>query len=399
IDNSPQGMSPKSLISSLTTDEDCQEPLNGNLIGCSSSKTHIMECDHNANNIYLTIDDIRLLVELFYLPYQHGSNVQQVFMDFYWLRFNYNRNQNLNDWRRRASIFHENVKDVSRLLQKLVSINNRALLYDIYNYINDINSTFILCSKYLYWIDDNQKHSSVFMSGDEEPWSKRGGLAGDFLDLLPIGDFQSLMKPGLNSLSNIFFIRPITSNDHASMYALCTTISYQYDIDHLINQYSQILADKIIGGYLSNLLNNVNNCYAIDNNEDNLCGFVLTINESEKYDKFIQTKWIEQLHEKYPNVDQNFFELIECPQWIYDQYSVRIQIFIDLAIKTDEIYHVGCKLMKILSENLSQQGYGGCHALLDERNVCLHKFYLYLGFTDIANIDQNDHMILLAKRF
>ncbi|CAF4591580.1 unnamed protein product [Rotaria sp. Silwood2] len=151
--------------------------------------------------------------------------------------------------------------------------------------------------------------------------------------------------------------------------------------------------------YLSSSLNNVNNCYAIDNNEDNLCGFVLTINESEKYDKFIQTKWIEQLHEKYPNVDQNFFELIECPQWIYDQYSVRIQIFIDLAIKTDEIYHVGCKLMKILSENLSQQGYGGCHALLDERNVCLHKFYLYLGFTDIANIDQNDHMILLAKRF
>ncbi|CAF4465062.1 unnamed protein product [Rotaria sp. Silwood2] len=55
--------------------------------------------------------------------------------------------------------------------------------------------------------------------------------------------------------------------------------------------------------------------------------------------------------------------------------------------------------MKILSDNLSQQGYSGCHALLDERNVCLHKFYLYLGFTDIANIDQNDHMILLAENF
>ncbi|CAF4751318.1 unnamed protein product, partial [Rotaria sp. Silwood2] len=93
---------------------------------------------------------------------------------------------------------------------------------------------------------DNQKYSSVFMSGDEEPWSKRGGLAGDFLDLLPTGDFQSLIKPGLNSLSKIFFIRSITSNDHASIYALCTTISYQYDIDHLINQYSQILADKFV---------------------------------------------------------------------------------------------------------------------------------------------------------
>ncbi|CAF4596470.1 unnamed protein product, partial [Rotaria sp. Silwood2] len=33
----------------------------------------------------------------------------------------------------------------------------------------------------IFWTDDNQKHSSVFMSGDEESWSKRGGIAGDFL--------------------------------------------------------------------------------------------------------------------------------------------------------------------------------------------------------------------------
>ncbi|CAF1341997.1 unnamed protein product, partial [Rotaria sordida] len=400
IDNSPQGMSPKSVTSLLINDEDSQESINENPTCSSSSKTHIMECDHNnTNNIYLTIDDIRLLVELFYLPYQHGPNIQQVFIDFYWLRFNYNQDQNLNDWRCRASVFHDNAKDISRLLQKLVAIHNRALLYDVYNYINDINSTINLCSKYLYWIDNNQRRSSVFMSGDEEPWSKRGGLAGDFLNLLPLGDFQSLIKSEFNSLSNIFIIRPITSNDHASMYALCTTICYQDDIDDLLNQHSQILADKLIGGYLSSSLNNSDLCYAIDNNEDNLCGFVLTINESEKHDKFIQTKWIDELHQKYPNVDQNFFELIQCPQWIYDRYCVRVQIFIDLTIKTDAIYHLGNKLMKILMKKLSQQGCDGCHALLDERNVALHQFYLYLGFTDIPIIDQNDHIILLGKKF
>ncbi len=51
-------------------------------------------------------------------------------------------------------------------------------------------------------------------------------------------------------------------------------------------------------------MDNIDLCFGIDNNEDNLCGFVLTIKESEKYDKYIQTKWIEQLHQKYPNVDQ-----------------------------------------------------------------------------------------------
>lgn len=85
-------MSPKSIISSIINDEDSQDSINEiNL----SSKIHIMECDAHSTNTDLTIDDIRLLVELFYLPYQHGSNVQQLFMDFYCLRFNYNYHQNV----------------------------------------------------------------------------------------------------------------------------------------------------------------------------------------------------------------------------------------------------------------------------------------------------------------
>ena len=62
--------------------------------------------------------------------------------------------------------------------------------------------------------------------------------------------------------------------------------------------------NRTIGGYLLNSLNNFDLCFGVENIEDQLCGFVLTINESQKYDQFIQTKWIEQLHQKYPNVDQ-----------------------------------------------------------------------------------------------
>jgi hypothetical protein len=60
----------------------------------------------------------------------------------------------------------------------------------------------------------------------------------------------------------------------------------------------------MIGGYLSSSLNTFDLCYAVDNVEDELCVFVLTINESEKYDKLIQSTWITQLHQKYSNVDQ-----------------------------------------------------------------------------------------------
>ncbi len=44
-------------------------------------------------------------------------------------------------------------------------------------------------------------------------------------------------------------------------------------------------------------------------------------------------------------------------------------------------------------------GCHGCHALLDEKNPLLHQYYLRLGFVDIPNIEQNDHMILVGKQF
>ncbi len=44
-------------------------------------------------------------------------------------------------------------------------------------------------------------------------------------------------------------------------------------------------------------------------------------------------------------------------QWIYDRYPVRIQLFIDLTIKTDNSYFIGNKLMKIIIDNLIKRGF------------------------------------------
>jgi len=55
----------------------------------------------------------------------------------------------------------------------------------------------------------------------------------------------------------------------------------------------------MIGGYFFNSL--INLSFVV---EDELYAFVLVINESEKYDQFIQPTWITQLHQKHPNVDQ-----------------------------------------------------------------------------------------------
>lgn len=89
----------------------------------------------------------------------------------------------------------------------------------------------------------------------------------------------------------------------------------------------------------------------------------------------------------------------ECHQWIYDRYSVRIQLFIDLAMKTDNAFFIGNKLMNIIINNLIKRGFNGCHTLIDERNPLLYQYYLRLGFIHIPNIEQNDYIILLGKQF
>lgn len=87
-------MSPKPALSSLNVDEDSQDSISEIAICSISSSTtknkiHRMECDLICD---LTIEDLRLLVDLFYLPYENGPSAQQIFLDFYWLRFNYSPN-------------------------------------------------------------------------------------------------------------------------------------------------------------------------------------------------------------------------------------------------------------------------------------------------------------------
>ncbi|CAF2848423.1 unnamed protein product [Rotaria sp. Silwood2] len=105
--------------------------------------------------------------------------------------------------------------------------------------------------------------------------------------ILSTGDFQSIIKSELNLSPYIYLIQPMTSNDQALMYALCTQVCYQDEIDDLLEQHSIILADKLIDGYLLSSLNNFDLCFCVNNGEDELYAFVLTIIECEKYDKLI----------------------------------------------------------------------------------------------------------------
>lgn len=116
---------------------------------------------NNQENIdhKLTVDDISLMVDLFYLPFEHGTQGEWLLNEFQWLKANSHviqpekpsnvNNDDLIEWQRRAKKFDEMNLSVSRLYTRMSYIRNRCLHHEFYPYISDINGVVSLLNSYV----------------------------------------------------------------------------------------------------------------------------------------------------------------------------------------------------------------------------------------------------------
>uniref|UniRef100_A0A673L5J7 protein O-GlcNAcase n=1 Tax=Sinocyclocheilus rhinocerous TaxID=307959 RepID=A0A673L5J7_9TELE len=176
----------------------------------------------------LTLEDLTLLAELFYLPYEHGPKAVQMLKEFNWLRANSNYvsvNSNAKDpekvaeWQSRAENFEEMCCSVIQMFTRLSNSANRTILYDLYPYIWDIKSIISMVKSFVQWLGCRSQSSAQFLSGDQEPWAFRGGLAGEFQRLLPIDGANDLFyqPPPPMPTSKIYTLRPYFPKDEKMM--------------------------------------------------------------------------------------------------------------------------------------------------------------------------------------
>nr|DBA14928.1 TPA: hypothetical protein GDO54_004203 [Pyxicephalus adspersus] len=137
----------------------------------------------------VTLDDLHLLADLFYLPYEHGPKGAQMLKEFQWLRANSSvvsvncggkDEEKVGEWRTRATKFEEMCNVVMTMFTRLSNCPNRTILYDLYPYIWDIKSIISMVKSFVQWLGCRSQSSAQFLSGDQEPWAFRGGLAGEF---------------------------------------------------------------------------------------------------------------------------------------------------------------------------------------------------------------------------
>lgn len=122
-----------------------------------------------SNKNLVTVDDLHLLCDLFYLPFEHGSKSLMILNEFYWLKNNASvlvasdaaskihttsngGKPETVEWHRRAAKFELISHKVFELARKLVRCANKEIVYELYSYLWELTSALTLLLGYVEWL-------------------------------------------------------------------------------------------------------------------------------------------------------------------------------------------------------------------------------------------------------
>ncbi|XP_064177003.1 protein O-GlcNAcase-like isoform X1 [Anguilla rostrata] len=170
----------------------------------------------------LTLGDLALMADLFYLPYEHGPRAVAMLKELHWLRANSavlaqgpegEAGEKVAEWRSRAKKFVDMFKAVDKMYTRVCNSANRNLVYDLYPYILEIKSITSVAKEFVNWLGSHTTSSAQFLGGDQEPFSFKGGITGEFQRMLPNDGAHDLFRQPAKTYS----VRPYLPMDEAAV--------------------------------------------------------------------------------------------------------------------------------------------------------------------------------------
>ncbi|VDM16665.1 unnamed protein product [Hydatigera taeniaeformis] len=167
-------------------------------------------------SIGISLEDLELLSDLFYLPFSYGPTALKALELGYWLRENSHlapttkSDVEHNKWCKKFAEFIKILTNVSQLREKIQRLPHPGVVYDLAPYLTGITSAFVMLLDYFRWLENgvmanrSQAHlkrlltwfspgySEMTMSGDHEPWMFRGGIIAELQRILPLESAQDL---------------------------------------------------------------------------------------------------------------------------------------------------------------------------------------------------------------
>uniref|UniRef100_A0A667YDS5 O-GlcNAcase n=1 Tax=Myripristis murdjan TaxID=586833 RepID=A0A667YDS5_9TELE len=364
----------------------------------------------------LTLEDLSLLAELFYLPYEHGPKAMQMLKEFNWLRANSSTvsvnckgkdPEKVAEWQSRAEKFEEMCCSVIQMFTRLSNSANRTILYDLYPYIWDIKSIISMVKSFVQWLGCRSQSSAQFLSGDQEPWAFRGGLAGEFQRLLPIDGANDLFyqPPPSMPTSKIYSIRPYFPKDEAAVYKICKEM-YSEGMEGVPfpDQDPDLIGDRLVGGFLS-----LSPDYGfVLEDEEGICGYALGTVDVKPFIKKCKLSWIPFMQEKYHKPDcqkdlseaekmmLSFHEEEEgLPESFLSNFPSLIKVDIHAKV-TDP--SVAKSMMGCLLSSLKANGSHGAFCEVRQTDKRMLDFYSKLGCFEVAKMEGFPKDVIIMGR-
>ncbi|XP_068710020.1 protein O-GlcNAcase-like [Montipora foliosa] len=403
----------KKLSSSVSPEKKDQETVTKE----QEMPMEIIELKEKPASTPLNADDLLLLVDLFYLPYNHGQKAKQIISDFKWLKFNaikedsqefmelteQEQKTKVTEWTEKAEKFHEICRSVEEMFVRLTETSNRALLYDLYPYVWDVKEVLLLLDTFVNWLSTKNKRKKQkgqsFFPEDPEPWVFRGGLCGELQRLLPIDgghEVFNLRAPDIPTTC-IYTIRPYQLEDEKSLYEICvsTCDDWQDGHDLFPCRRFNMAGDRFVGPYLKICPEHV---FVVEDGEG-LCGFAVATSDSKHFYEQFKKHWLPEVCKKYGLPEGNSSEWtyaeqlasgfhnpsIFLPQDLHTKYSAHVQIYL---LPRAQDLGLGKRLLACVLSALKAEDCTGVHCEIATTNSDALDFYTKLGFYKIPLKDQ-----------
>ncbi|KAH8268657.1 hypothetical protein KR026_011278 [Drosophila bipectinata] len=407
----------------------------------------------------ITINDLGLLCDLFYLPFEHGSRGLKLLVEFNWLKANANvilherstggdankgTKPEVSEWLQRCEKFDHLCIGVLELLIKIANCQNKEICHELYSYVWDISCALSLLNCYIKWLALGQFPQNMstytegsytwfskgwkeaFMSGDQEPWVFRGGLIADLQRLMPVdsGNDLFVFKLPEKPTANYYLLRPYCNLDEQNVNDVCTRtyLQWKQEMDTSNNvtfplptPVSNIVADAMVGAHLT-LCPEL--CFVAYDENNSIVGYACAALDVNIFQRNLDLCWHTELREKYPKdlclpeseehlkpfVSQ-FVEqfhgsseaLEQCPSEVSGSFPAVLK-----AATLREVEECDAGIMKrlltVLLAALRANGCFGIHVCVPEHDVGQVAFYSRIGFVDIYREEVNK-CIYMGRRF
>lgn len=285
----PGGPRPPARLKKESSDE---EPMQTDV----AESSYVPTADENP--LYtaepLTLDDLKLLSELFYLPYEHGATARTMLQELDWLK-NHGQaataeTEQSAEWHSRAQKFDSMCEAVVQMFNRLSNAPNRSILYDLYNYICDIKSGVDMARFYVKSLGGHSQPSAHVMQDEPEPWRLRGALSGEFQRMLPGHGNGDLFRQPL--MTSVYCIRPYCPEDKTEVQKIFREMQKGGDAQ------PPLISDSLSTSELSPSPE----CALVVEDDFGMCGYALALTNVKPAAAKVQRAVSESLLKEFPSL-------------------------------------------------------------------------------------------------